>query len=135
MPTINRLQPRRKEEPQKAEYTEEKLLRRKAYNNTAWRKLRDEHIRNFPLCDNCLANGKVVPAEDVHHKVSPFRNGEINWTLLLDPDNLQSLCRKCHGEEHAAEKGWKDPKLVIEALEELFKEVGDEDKGDSGQTL
>lgn len=104
-----------------------RLLRRKAYNNTTWRKLRDSYLKQNPLCANCLRNGKVVPAEDIHHKISPFKGGEINWTLLLDPENLESLCKECHGIEHQKENGYRSPQEIIDALDAFFADMDNED--------
>jgi 5-methylcytosine-specific restriction protein A len=68
----------------------------------SWRRLRDWHIANHPLCNDCALNGRSVAATDVHHKI-PFNTGkteEEKWNLLLDPDNLVSLCKECHIERH-----------------------------------
>lgn len=56
-----------------------------------------------PLCECCLENGIVTPAVDVHHKI-PWDSGlteESKWLLLLNVDNLQSLCKNCHYKIHA----------------------------------
>ncbi len=121
MPTIKKLPPKKREQERNWN-TETRLLRRQAYNNTAWRQLRNSYLKLHPLCENCLKEGKVVPAEDVHHKRSPFQKGEINWTLLMEPENLQSLCKECHGKEHAKEQGHVSPEDVIAGLEALLKD-------------
>ena len=121
MPTIKKLPPKKREQERNWN-TETRLLRRQAYNNTAWRKLRNSYLKLHPLCENCLKEGKVVPAEDVHHKRSPFQKGEINWTLLMEVENLQSLCKECHGKEHAKEQGHVSPEDVIAGLEALLKD-------------
>lgn len=69
----------------------------------------------------------MVPADDVHHKISPFKGGEINWSLLMDVNNLESLCKKCHGEEHAEENGHRNPQEIIDALDAFFKDLDNED--------
>lgn len=104
-----------------------RVLRQQAYQNRNWRKLRNDYIRLHPLCEDCLAKGKVKPAEDIHHKESPFKGGEINWGLLMDTDNLVALCKDCHGERHAKEQGHRSPEEILNALEELFKDLGYED--------
>ena len=122
MPTINLL-PKKKRSTEHKE-TDMRILRQKAYNNTAWRKLRETYYHNHPLCEECLKKGKVVPGEDIHHKISPFQNGEINYNLLLDENNLETLCRECHGKEHGY--GNKPtPEQVLNALEELMKTIPD----------
>ena len=125
MPTINKIE--RKTRNNFHSNTPNRELRRKAYNSTAWRNLRLAHIKNEPLCQRCLAKGIVKPADHVHHKVSPFRNGEIDWGLLLDQDNLESICAECHGEEHGREES---PEETIEKLEALLNNESEEDGDD-----
>ena len=125
MPTINRLQPRKKEEGnQRNEHTPERVLRQQFYNTTKWRKARQYHIIREPLCQQCLKEGKVYGGtlEDpiqVHHKRSPFINGEINWELGLDDSNLETICSYHHGLEHGGHE--KTPEQIIEELDNLLK--------------
>ena len=55
-------------------------------------------MRDNYLCVKC-----GVPAEEVHHKehLTPENIGDVSVTL--NPDNLISLCRDCHFEEHRGE--------------------------------
>jgi len=72
------------------------------YNTKAWRNLRLSYISDNPLCEECLKKGIATPAEEVHHK-HEFMKGKTDddkWNLLLDPNNLESVCRKCHDEIH-----------------------------------
>ena len=74
------------------------------YRSHLWHDLRNSYIREHPLCEECLSNGIIKPAEEVHHK-TPFSQGanaEERWELFLDMDNLQSLCHDCHKEKHKA---------------------------------
>lgn len=107
--------------------TDMRKLRAEAYNNTAWRKMRDTYLHEHPLCEDCLAKGKVTPATDIHHIKSPFKNGEVSWGLLLNYENLAALCKECHGNRHAAEQGHISPEEVLKQLEDLL----DENKPDS----
>jgi len=126
MPSI--VKPKKKtSSAKKNEHTDPRELRRKAYNNTTWRKLRDLYLHEHPLCERCLEVGKITPAEDIHHKKSPFQKGEINYYLLLDKENLMSVCKQCHGEIHAAQQGHISAEQVLKELEALF----DENKPDS----
>jgi 5-methylcytosine-specific restriction protein A len=103
-------------------------LRQTAYQNTAWRKERDNYLREHPLCEKCLEKGKITPAQDIHHKKSPFKNGEINWNLLYDVNNLMALCKECHGNIHAAQQGHISAEEVLKQLDDLFNEnIKDED--------
>ena len=55
-----------------------------------WRKIRAAYIRQHPLCEECLKQGRLVPVEEVHHIV-PLADGGTN-----DFSNLMSLCKSCH---------------------------------------
>lgn len=124
MPMVNKFA----KKPKKARNeTDMRELRQKAYQDRRWRKERDLFLHEHPVCEKCLEKGKVVPATDIHHKVSPFKNGEINWTLMLDYDNLMALCKECHGNEHASQQGHITPEEVLKQLEDLL----DENKDDS----
>jgi 5-methylcytosine-specific restriction protein A len=60
-----------------------------------WRKVRDAYIRLHPLCEICEAEGRVVPAWGVDHKIEIKNGGE-----RLDFNNLQSICFDCHEKKH-----------------------------------
>lgn len=108
--------------------TDMRQLRQKAYQNTAWRKMRETYLKEHPLCEDCLAKGKVTAATDVHHIKSPFKRGEVNWNLLLDYNNIMSLCKECHGNRHAAEQGHISPEEVLRQLDVLFdNNISDKD--------
>lgn len=125
MPIIQK--PERKPRPPRKE-TDMRKLRQQAYSNTTWRKLRDTFMKEHPICERCLAKGKITPATDVHHIKSPFRNGEVNYSLLLDDKNLMSLCRECHGDIHASQQGHIRPEDVLKQLDDLFNNnISDED--------
>ena len=119
MPTINKIQKKSKS-ADRNENTDMRQLRRKAYNNTTWRKIRDTYMHEHPICEECLKSGKVTPAEDVHHKKTPFKNGEIQYGLLLDPDNLMSVCKECHGNIHASQQGHVSAEDILAQLDALF---------------
>ena len=121
MPTLNLQKKTKKETNQRSENTDSREMRRKAYNNTEWRKLRDTYIKEHPLCEDCLNEGKVVPAEDIHHIRSPFQNGECNKALLLDYNNLMALCKQCHNKRHNPNQA---PKIqdVLRQLADLLDE-------------
>ena len=75
----------------------------KYYGDKRWKQLREWQIRTHPLCQDCLFEGRSVPAEEVHH-IRPYGDGkteEEKWSLLLDPSNVVSLCKKCHDKRHA----------------------------------
>lgn len=55
-------------------------------NSTLWKKLRSRHIKEEPFCVKCGRIGR-----DVDH-IKPIEDGGN----LTDPNNLQTLCKKCH---------------------------------------
>ncbi len=55
-----------------------------------WRKIRNRYIKAHPLCEECLAAGRVTAATEVHHKL-PLGKGGTH-----DDANLMSLCKSCH---------------------------------------
>lgn len=119
MPQINKIERKKKNQAPRKE-TDMRKLRQTAYQNKEWRKLREVYMHKHPICADCLAKGKVTPAEDIHHAKSPFINGEVNWGLLLDPDNLVSLCKQCHSERHNRERGIKTVQQTLEDLDNLL---------------
>lgn len=94
MPTIKRLEKKKpipyKHDNQYAEY----------YNSTAWNKLRNYYLTQHSLCENCLSQGKVTPAEEVHHKNIIGSRVDGRWERTLDENNLMSLCKSCHRKMH-----------------------------------
>lgn len=74
----------------------------KYYGDKRWKLLRNWYIQLHPLCEECLFNGRSVPAEHVHHRI-PFGSGtteEERFRLLLDINNLESVCQECHQKIH-----------------------------------
>lgn len=71
-----------------------------------WAKLRLQYLNEHPFCENCLRYDKYSFAEEVHHKTF-LQNGktvEDRLAILLDWNNLMSLCRDCHHRFHAYAK-------------------------------
>jgi len=68
------------------------------YNKPAWKKLREAKMIEQPLCEECLAHGRVSLAEEVHHKrkILSGKNRDEVYKILLDPSNLKCLCVYCH---------------------------------------
>ena len=56
----------------------------------AWKRIRDRYIKAHPLCEECQRQGKLTPAEEVHH-ILPLASGGTN-----DEGNLIALCKSCH---------------------------------------
>jgi len=53
-----------------------------------WPALRKQHLLLWPICEACRADSDL----EVHH-LDP-----VSWRpdKELDPDNLMTLCRRCH---------------------------------------
>lgn len=125
MPTIA-LPPRKEKTNNRDENTEMRKLRHQAYASTKWRKMRLWYLQQHPICEQCLIKNKITagtPDEplQVHHIKSPFKGGKINWELLLDDNNLRTLCAECHGEEHAKENA-KSCEQIIDEIDKLLNE-------------
>ena len=105
MPTINKKVSKTvKKIPYKRECDDAKY-----YNSMPWRNLRAWYIKEHPFCERCQELGRVSLGEQVHH-IIPFLVGASDkerWDLLLDPDNLQTLCTACHHEIHNEERRLK----------------------------
>lgn len=72
------------------------------YNDRRWRDLRSWYFQNHPLCEQCQKEGRITPAEHIHH-IIPFLTGrtpEERRALAYDESNLMSLCKVCHQKFH-----------------------------------
>ena len=71
------------------------------------KRLRPEQLLREPFCRECAKYGVRKLASDVDH-IIPHRG---DWTLFVDPNNLQSLCHRCHSRKTATEvlTGGKNP--------------------------
>ena len=57
-----------------------------------WQKFRAQILAERPLCQDCLAAGRVTPSREVHHVVKLRARRD----LRLDPENVLALCTPCH---------------------------------------
>jgi len=62
-----------------------------------WKRLRAAFLAANPLCELCKADGRLVPADLVHHKRKLTEGGTNDWP------NLQALCQSCHSRIHMTE--------------------------------
>lgn len=58
----------------------------------AWKRTRERYIAAHPLCEKCGEQGKLTPAQEVHH-ILPLSRGGTH-----DDSNLMALCNPCHSE-------------------------------------
>ena len=78
------------------------------YNSRAWKSCRKSYAKSVGnLCERCLANGLIVPADIVHHKVHISPDNIHDPNVTLDWNNLECVCRKCHMELHGKQKRFK----------------------------
>ena len=75
-------------------------------NSREWRELRIRKLQSDPLCQLCMANGKVVSARCIHHilPIEATRSEAEARRRAFDWNNLQSLCYQCHADIHKAER-------------------------------
>lgn len=91
-------------------------MRRKAYNTMGWRRLRKYHLSQHPICEKCWSDkGIINPGTPehplhIHHIKSPFSSSGVDMDLLLDDNNLMTVCGECHGLIH------NNPKVVNKAM-------------------
>jgi 5-methylcytosine-specific restriction enzyme A len=74
------------------------------YSTAAWQRLRRLKLREHPLCEACLAQGRIEPASAVDHRV-PVSAGGYAFPALAD---LASLCAACHNAKSNAERRGED---------------------------
>ena len=55
-----------------------------------WKRIRVRYITAHPLCEQCIKEGRITVATEVHHKLPLSRGG------THDVKNLMALCTPCH---------------------------------------
>lgn len=66
----------------------------------AWRRIRARFITAHPLCEQCLKEGRLTPAQEIHH-VLPLSEGGTH-----DEANLMALCSSCHSKITGHDNPW-----------------------------
>ena len=75
------------------------------YKSAAWQNCRSAYAASKHwLCEVCLAKGRYVPGEIVHHKIHITPENITKPEITLSWDNLQLLCRDCHADMHKPAK-------------------------------
>jgi len=80
-----------------ATYKPRQTTTKQAGRGHDWRTLSERYRANNPLCEDCLGEGRVTPASEVHHIVPISEAPE----LRLEVGNLVALCQTCHRNRHA----------------------------------
>ena len=89
---------KKKEEQNKSRSKKHNDYWNKYYGSKQWHELRNNYYQLHPCCECHEQLGIVVPAEEVHHlRVwSKALTEEGKWNLLLNSNNIISLCKDCH---------------------------------------
>ena len=81
---------------------------KKFYSSAAWKQARESYTKyRRGLCEICLSKGIIKAGEIVHHKRHLTAETVNDPTIALSFDNLQLLCRDCHGEQHRTPRRYK----------------------------
>ena len=75
--------------------------KRKFYSSHEWQRARElAYKRDCGLCIDCQAEGRITPADEVHH-ITPLNSRTYtNPDIALALDNLVSLCNAHHQARH-----------------------------------
>lgn len=75
------------------------------YKSKAWLNCREAYIKSQRgLCEECLKEGRLTPAEIVHHKVELTPENINDPNISLNFDNLEAVCHACHDKIHDRRK-------------------------------
>ena len=80
----------------------------KFYTSDAWENTRKAYSKSVGgLCEKCLGKGEIRAGVIVHHKTFLNPDNINDPNITLNWNNLQLLCRECHGNVHRGKKRWK----------------------------
>ena len=81
---------------------------KKFYSSVQWKEARESYTKyRRGLCEICLSKGIIKAGEIVHHKRHLNATNVNDPSVALSFDNLQLLCRECHGEQHRTPRRYK----------------------------
>jgi 5-methylcytosine-specific restriction protein A len=69
--------------------------------NYKWQKVREQELKEEPLCRECLKNN-IITIATVRDHIIPHKGDPV---LFWDKNNRQSLCKRCHDIKTAKEDG------------------------------
>ncbi len=84
------------------------------YRKTPWLKLRKWHFYQFPLCQLCESVGYTTAGDVVDHIIPR----SLTLEYELEPDNLQTLCHRCHSQKTNISKNINDVDHYIKEMKE-----------------
>ncbi len=64
------------------------------YDSARWKKAKTMKLNRNPCCESCQQEGRVTPADVVHHLLPVNKSSGRN----LDLNYLVSLCHACHNQ-------------------------------------
>jgi 5-methylcytosine-specific restriction enzyme A len=79
------------------------------YQSKEWRKIRNQYIKDHPLCEECLREDRTTPGKEVDH-IKPVNQSNAYDTNggyygePLDYNNLQTLCTMHHAKKSGRER-------------------------------
>ena len=82
------------------------MKRDKAYQkliqSRQWAMLRKRKLEACPMCEDCLREGVLASAREVHHVVPVETAADASGMrrLMFNPGNLVALCHECHVLRH-----------------------------------
>lgn len=73
------------------------------YWTPQWRRCKADYMKKVGgICERCKAQGRLVPAEIIHHKVYLTQENKDDPNIAYAFENLEALCRTCHNKEHSS---------------------------------
>lgn len=73
------------------------------YRSKGWQHTREAYAKSKGgLCEECLRKGLYKPGEIVHHRKELTPENINDPSVAYSWDNLELLCRDCHGKAHGA---------------------------------
>lgn len=75
---------------------------KKLIHSADWQRTRHAKMKSQVWCEDCLSEGRHELATEVHHivPVGSIADRNRQRRMLLDPNNLRSLCHRCHIARH-----------------------------------
>lgn len=71
------------------------------YRSREWQMARELVLaRSQGLCERCMEDGRLTPADVVHHRIPLSPENMADTRITLGPDNLMALCDECHTAVH-----------------------------------
>ena len=108
--------------PKKQRKTLNTEKRQEVYNTSLWRRMRLAKLRNNPLCEICLLEGRTTLGEHIHHLRSFMEADTIEERdqLAYDSNNLLTVCTEDHNRLHNGDlKGCKTKQAIQERIEQF----------------